>query len=256
MPKAKLIKKIKKLVNKPKIMRRTRRYKKPTAIMNNPESKYTYINYPLSSTYTFTNAFTTVWPSSYSAVDLAPGQGTSDIQRIGNEWAIKDYQIDLRFLCRDNNVQGRFICFQWLNDASPDTINSANFVFNTPIGTGAVAGAGWNPFFEAKSCALYKILYQKYINFADKWQPYVLSTATEGVPSPVKIKKTLTPNNCNMNITCKSTNELQGPASFNSAVINDQITYRNRIYCVFITNNYTGLDITMAGNLIMRFVDA
>lgn len=255
MPKAKSKTKTKRAA-KPKVMKRTRRYKKTTALMNSPESKYSYIQYPLSGTYEFTNAFATVWPSSYSAVDLAPGQGTSDIQRIGNEWMIKDYQIDLRFQCRDNNVQGRFICFQWLNDASPDTINAANFVFNTPIGSGAVAGAGWNPFFEAKSCALYKILYQKYVNFAKEWQPYVLSSSTAGVPSPIKIKKTLSPFNSDMNMMCKSTNELQGPASFNSAVINDQITYRNRIYCVFITNNYAGSDITIAGSLIMRFVDA
>lgn len=252
MPKAKS--KIAK--SKPKKTYRTYKYKRPMKIMNAPETKYSYIQYPLSSTYGFTNNFTTTWPSSYAAVDVAPGQGTGDNQRIGNQWTIQSYDIDLRFMCNDGNVQGRFICFQWLNDAAPDTINSANFVFNTPIGTTSTAGAGWNPFFEAKSCSLYKILYQKYINFAKEWQPYVLSSSTNGTPCPVMIKKYLTPRNCGMNITCKSTNELQGPASFNSAVINDQITYRNRIYCVFVTNNYTGTDLTMAGNLIMKFKDA
>lgn len=216
-----------------------------------PERKITIRNLPMTSLYNPATTFGTQYPATWAAVDQFPTIGTGDSNFIGSQIIAKGFSIDLIHTCLDQNVECRFICFMWKPATAPDGTTNWN---NPLTGTLSTTGAGFNPWFAAKSDEYVKVLYQKAYRLSGQSVPntqpsggtvpgYVLVPARKRIKKFIRLNHRIRP----------YTDTVQ---SISSSTVVQNTSWANRIYWCIITNNYTGSDNGIVGNIKFTYTDA
>lgn len=197
--------------------------------------------------YTFSTAFGNVYPSTWSTVDTAPGQGNTSSTRVGNAFNRKRWACELVFnvdpstaACTSPLV-ARFVVFEWLNAVGPDTA-----VWMNPLGT---VGAGFNPFFAAKSNVNYRVLAQRThdFNLNNRAGAAATNTGSDGALWRVAL---------NLKCPKKVLIDIEDEATaIVTATVTDTVSYAGRIYWCIVTNFGTTTIGQVAGHYGTFFTD-
>lgn len=229
--------------------RKARKVRPPLRLSMKPEIKATQVYFPMDgTTYEPTTTFNTVYPSSgnfNNLVGTTPGQGTARNQRIGDAFTRIGYNVDLYVDCLDNNIDCRFVLFEWLEKDSPDVA-----IWPNPL----TPGQGWNPWFPAKSNVHAKVLYQKAWRTKIEYSGLGTTTASQQNVHRMHIKKFVKQRRFVSLIDQPGTGGY--PATISATTSTVANSYKNRIYWCVLSNNIADADMRIFGYCAQYFIDS